>query len=184
MRGVYHADQIMGYYHVGRRSVKWLKRGASHILEVCLYNAYIIDQHDKVGSKKGDFLFFRIALAEELIGTFTTRVHSAGRPRTTTVEEIRLDCPKPLLPVVDGPKLECVVCCKVREVRGLTRREYRHESQIQCSLCGVHLCVAASRNCSQKYHTARRYWDFFLLSPLLPSPPPFFFILLLVRMHH
>ena len=52
--------------------MKWWKRGASHILEVCLYNAYIIDQHGKVGSEKRDCLSFRIALA--LIGTFTTRV--------------------------------------------------------------------------------------------------------------
>ena len=106
MRGVDHGDQMMGYYLVGRRSAKWWKRGASHILEVCLYNAYIIDQYGKVGSEKRDFLSFRIALAEELIGTFTTRVRSAGCPRTTTVEEeTRLDCTKPHLPVVDGPKL-------------------------------------------------------------------------------
>ena len=156
VRGVDHGDQMMGYYNIGRWSVKWWKRGYSFILEVCFYT---IQQHGKVASEKRDFLSFRIALAEELIGSFTSRVPT-GRPRSTTTEqEVRLDSTKPHLPIVEGPKLECVVCCKVREVRGLSRREYRPESQVRCSLCEVHLCLTSTRNCFYKYHTAARIWE-------------------------
>ncbi len=68
MRGVDHSDQMIGYYNIGRRSVKWWKRGSSHILEVCIFNAYTLDQHGKAGTEKRDYLAFRTALAEELIG--------------------------------------------------------------------------------------------------------------------
>ena len=113
-----------------------------------MFNSYVLDQHGKEGDLKRDYLSFRIELAEALIGSFTTRVRSAGRPRSTIVEEeIRLDNTKLHLPVVTGPKRDCLVCCKVREARGLSRSELRHESRIQCSVYDVHLCVTASRNC-------------------------------------
>ena len=162
MRCIDHGDQMMGYYNIGRRSVKWWKRGYSYILKVCFFDAYTIEQHGRVGSEKRDYLAFRIDLAEGLIGSFTSRMRSAGRPRSSTTEpEVRLDSTRPHLPVVEGLKHECVVCCKVREVRRLSRRECRHESKIKCSVCGVHLCIASARNCFMKYHTAQgRSQDF------------------------
>ena len=51
--------------------MKWWKRGSSHILEVCLFNSYVLDQHGKEGDLKRDYLSFRIELAEALIGSFT-----------------------------------------------------------------------------------------------------------------
>ena len=58
-----------------------------------------------------DYLAFRI-LAEALIGSFTTRVRSAGRPRSSVVEEeIRLDNTKLHLPVVNRPKIIFVFKC-------------------------------------------------------------------------
>ena len=40
------------------------------------------------------------------------------------------------------------MCNKVREMRGLSRKEYRHETNMMCSVCKVHLCVSKYRNCS------------------------------------
>ena len=94
MRGIDHGDHniMMGYYNIGRRSVKWWKRGYSYILEVCFFNAYTLEQHGRVGSDKRDYLAFRIDLAEGLIGSFASRMRSAGRPRSSTTEpEVRLD---------------------------------------------------------------------------------------------
>ncbi len=35
----------------------------------------------------------------------------------------------------------------------------RHETNIVCSVCKVHLCMKASRNCFKKYHTEEKYWS-------------------------
>ena len=55
MRAIDHGDQMMGY---SRRSVMWWNRGSSHILEVCLFNSYVLDQHGKEGDMKRDYLSF------------------------------------------------------------------------------------------------------------------------------
>ena len=47
---------------------------------------------------------------------------------------------------------------KVREKKGLTRKEYRHETHMMCSVCGVHLCITKDRDCFRKFHTQSIYW--------------------------
>jgi len=42
MRGVDRGDQLIGYYNIGRRSVKWLKQCFAHLVECTLLNAYIL----------------------------------------------------------------------------------------------------------------------------------------------
>ena len=82
MRGVDVGDQIMGYYQVGRRSLKWWKRAFWYLLDVAYLNSYIVYSHDKLTCKsRKRYLDFRIALAEALIGTFTGR-KQAGGPRS------------------------------------------------------------------------------------------------------
>ena len=163
MRGVDRGDQLIGYYNIGRRSRKWWKRVFSYIIEVAALNAYIIQKHGRPPSehhkKKHDYLEFRYALAEELIGSFTCRTARVGRSRSLEQQQaLCLDSSKSHLPLIDGPKRDCVVCLKVRDVRGLKRSEKgaRHESQIRCS---VHLCCTRERKCFYKYHTCVNYWE-------------------------
>ena len=123
MRGVDRGDQLIGYYNIGRRSKKWWKRVFGYLVEVAALNGYIIqrDGFPPAERKKHDYLEFRIALAEELIGSFTSRQHAVGRPRSLEHQQIlRLDSTQSHLPIIDGPSRKCVVCNKVREVRNLT----------------------------------------------------------------
>ena len=91
--------------------------------------------------KKHDYLEYRFVLAEELIGSFSSRANRLGWPRSVDSQEsLRKDSSKSYLPIIDRPKCECEVCKKVREVRGLKEKGARHESQIRCSVCDVHLC--------------------------------------------
>ncbi len=136
MRGVDHSDQMINYYNSGRRSVKWWKRGLSHILEVCILNAYTLHQFDKIGSSRQDFLSFRTTLADELIGSFTSRTRSislfpatAAATATASATALRLDNTKPHLPVF-GSKRDCAVCTRVGATRSQMRKQYRHESHI------------------------------------------------------
>ena len=162
MRGVDRGDQLIGYYNIGRRSRKWWKRVFGYAIEVAALNAYIIQKDGRPPSErsKHDYLEFRVALAEELIGSFTSRQLPAGRPRSVNHQQtLRLDPSKGHLPVLADSQRQCVVCNKVGEVRQLRRTEFRHETKVKCSVCDVNLCLIAARNCFFKYHSYVRYWE-------------------------
>ena len=89
MRGVHRGDQLIGYYNIGRRSRKWWKRVFGYVVEVAALNAYVIqkDGYLPAERKKHDYLEFRVALAEELIGSFCSRQH-IGRPRSHDHQQV------------------------------------------------------------------------------------------------
>ena len=158
MRGVDRGDQLIGYYNIGRRSRKWWKRVFSYLVEVAALNAYVLEKHTRIGTNKRDYLAFRLALAEELVGSFRGRSR-VGRPRSLDQLDVtRMDASRGHLPELGSSLLDCVVCLKVREIRRLSRSQYRHESKFRCSVCNVHLCISKERNCFKKYHTLVRYW--------------------------
>jgi len=100
------------------------------------------------GRDSRDYLAFRIALAEELVGSLSGR-RCIGRPRTLESQRLeRLDTFLGHWPEVVQEKQDCVVCSKVQEKRGLTRCQYRHGSRVVCSTCKVHLCVTSEREIS------------------------------------
>ena len=155
MRGIDRADQLMGYYNVGRRSKKWWKRVFAYLLEVSILNAYVL-QKFKTGETEKDFLSFRLALATQLVGTYR-RSHS-GRPRSLEHKQLlRLDTTRSHLPECVASKRDCVVCSKMRNKLGISRKEYRHESCIKRIVCDVHLCLNKERNCYKIYHTEVEY---------------------------
>ncbi len=70
-------------------------------------------EHQQRGRKKRDMLSFRLELAKELIGSFSSRHRSGGQPRS--VEHILLDRLNSNLghwPVHDK-KGNCVVCLAI-----------------------------------------------------------------------
>lgn len=134
-----------------RRSRKWWKRVFSYLVEVASLNAYVLD-------KQRDYLKFRLALAEELVGSYRGRTR-IGHPRSLNQMDVtRLDVSQGHWPELADMKRRCVVCIKVREMRGLTTVENRHESKFRCSSCNVHLCISKEREYFKKYHTLTRYW--------------------------
>ena len=110
MRGVDRGDQLVGYYNLGRRSKKWWKRVLYYIIEVAALNAYVLDKHAHTGRDSRDYLAFRIALAEELVGSFSGR-RRIGPPRSLESQRLeRLDTSLGHWPEVVQEKQECVVC--------------------------------------------------------------------------
>ena len=79
MRGVDRGDQLVSYYNVGRKSKKWWRRIFFYCVEVCILNSFCMEkmvrptEHQQRGRKKRDMLSFRLDLARELIGTFSSR---------------------------------------------------------------------------------------------------------------
>jgi len=156
MRGVDCSDQLMSYYNIGRRSTKWWKRIFAYLIEVACLNALRFeDSWTNRSAKSPSYLHFRLELLHRLISGYHGRSRR-GRP-SLSVYEPRLDQSLQHLPTY-GSSLECVVRNKVHEKRGLTRKEYRHETHMMCSVCGVHLCITKDRDCFRKFHTQSIYW--------------------------
>ena len=160
MRGVDRGDQLQTYYNIGRHSTKWWKRVFFYLVECAILNSYVMDghlrnvEHTQRGRKKRDVLQFRLELASELIGGFSSR-KSPGRSCSTELE--RLNGSLGHWPVHVKNKLDCVVCSAIICKKHLPRSKNRHESRIQCSHCKVHLCVAPGRDCFLKYHKLSDY---------------------------
>ena len=154
-RGVDRSDQLIGLYNVGRRSKKWWKRVFSHILECAILNAYVLDshihplEHALRGRRKRDFLTFRLQLAEELIGGFSSRKRAGRRASGEHQNLQRLKVDLGHWPQQSAKSRSCVVCNATKT---------RHETSIVCSVCKVHLCIHGSRECFKKYHTLVEYW--------------------------
>ena len=164
MRGVDRGDQLVTYYNLSRRSKKWWKRCFAHLVECSLLNAYVLDGlafpqlHAQKGSKKRDFLSFRLDVAMGLVSSFHSRKRT-GRPRSGEYSDIqRMDLQRGHWPVGTKRKAECVVCSKKRAKLHLQRSDCRHESRVICSYCDVHLCIDEDRKCFMKYHTDILYW--------------------------
>jgi len=93
LRGVDRGDQLIGYYNIGRRSAKWWKRCFLHVIECSLLNAYVLDGlahpdlHSIRGSKKRDFLSFRLEVAKDLIGSFRVK-KKPGHPRADEYSDL------------------------------------------------------------------------------------------------
>ena len=86
MREVDLNDQMEQYYNLGRSSIKWWKRIFYYLVESTILNSFIMESHVRTAehthvSTRRDYLTFRLVLASELIGTFTSRKR-LGRPRS------------------------------------------------------------------------------------------------------
>ena len=120
----------------------------------CVEKMFRSGEHQQRGRKIRDMLSFRLELAKQIIGSFSTRGRSAGRPRS--VEHLQLDRLNVNLghwPKHADKKGNRVVCLAVINKKKLSLVGNRHESRIQCEHCKVSLCVSSERNCFKKYHT-------------------------------
>lgn len=162
MRGVDRGDQLMCYYNIGRRSTKWWKRVFSYIVEVCALNACVLYKFAHTNrSSREDYLAFRISLGESLVGTFTSRSLSIGRPRSLEHQQLlRLDQSRQHFPecVAQEVRRDCVVCAEVGRRSHVPRSQSRSRTKFRCSVCKVFLCITHDRNCFLKYHTHTNYW--------------------------
>lgn len=154
MGGVDHGDQMRVYYNVGRRTRKWWKRTFAYIMEVSIFNAYVLESFVRLSSnRERDFLSFRLELEKALTGSFSSR-QRVGRPRSVGYGRLdRLNAELRHLPRFVERKRRCVVCLEKMRRGDLPTVGHRHETFVQCRDCGVHLCVARDRECYYLYHT-------------------------------
>ena len=127
-------------------------------VESTILNSFIMESHVRTAehthiSTRRDYLTFRLVLASELIGTFTSRKR-LGRPRSDEhAKRTRLNNNLDHYPRTVAKTKRCVVCEGTRRRKQPPERDNRHESRTLCSTCQVHLCTDDEHRCFEKYHT-------------------------------
>lgn len=174
MGGVGLLDGLVGRYRIHTKSKDVILRLFYHLIDVAVVNAYVL--HKRIHSQrlqssdvpsKDELLelpIFRRALAESLIRFGGKRGRGrpteSGRSTPTTTAEAR-NSPLPKMgkravhlpdelrfdgidhwPQV-GPKMYCKVC----------KKPNRAQTTFSCKKCGLNLCLTATKNCFEKYHT-------------------------------
>jgi hypothetical protein len=134
-----------------RRTVKGYRKIFFYLLDMCIFNAFIV--HRKITNKKKPYTDFRVDIASKLLETVELPAYSIrGRPASSTTP-LRLQGKNwahfPMhVPATEKKKnatKRCVVCYSQGK---------RSESAWQCKTCGVafHLPV-----CFEVYHTKSSY---------------------------
>ncbi|XP_067122000.1 piggyBac transposable element-derived protein 4-like [Centruroides vittatus] len=153
MGGVDLLDQHLHDYTVARkRGKKYYKKIFFQLLDISLYNAYVL--YKKNGGQKPNMLF-RLTLIERLITTYHTVTMASKHGRTRTAGPLRLTEKHfpDFIPPTDkkvAPTRCCVVCCK----KNKDGKKIRRETRYQCEQCQVAMCPAP---CFKIYHTKENF---------------------------
>lgn len=145
MGGVDRFDQLRERYAIGRRSVKWWHRLFYFFIDLAVINSF---QLKKLVCGKTDQLSFRLRLARQLIGSFSSRIKRgpvpvfmpAKRGVTGVPDEVRCTNVGRHIPKSSETRRRCRYCSTKREDK---------RTKIICSSCNVPLCVTP---CFSKFH--------------------------------
>ena len=155
MKGVDSFDQNLSYYTFYRKTVKWWKRTAFHLIHLAKVQAYLIYKMKVPGANQYKF---SIRLVEQLTETIP-----------------RLSSPPPAVPIVgerlsgqgkahypskipptesNAAPVKVCVCCSIRDPAKGGRYLHQKRSRSECRKCDVGLCYEP---CFEIYHEFKDY---------------------------
>ncbi|XP_071943879.1 piggyBac transposable element-derived protein 4-like [Antedon mediterranea] len=163
MNGVDKLDQCIGYYPFTRKSVKWTKKFFFYILQIAMYNAYVLYKCKLQSPQCKSLSDFITSVIRSMIkmedeeGNIVPVDEDAAviTPRTPTNDPAtRLDGimrnHSLKLIVGNGNKLYHTRVCRVCKKKGL-----RSETRYICGSCNIPLHKGA---CFTNYHSLRKYY--------------------------
>lgn len=157
MGGVDVSDQIVQYYTVIRKTVKWWRKLFFHLYNLAVANAYIL--HNKYAEKKYSQHDFRVEVARALI----EQAPNAPKPSKSGRKAVGDLCdrltgrhfPEFIQPQPgakkQNPTRVCYVCKPSKRRPGARKRK---ETRYCCPTCDKALCVVP---CFRIYHTYQNY---------------------------
>ena len=80
MGGVDLADQYMVYYAIGRKSMKWYRRVVWRLIEMTIFNSFVVYRNHQPPDERTRQLKFRIDLANALVTHLLDRRNDTIRP--------------------------------------------------------------------------------------------------------
>ena len=159
MGGVDVSDQLMGYYHFLRKSIKWWRKLWVHELNMLLMNSFILN--NKFG-KKMTHIAYREHLAAYLLQS------ALQRNVTQVLDELQMP-PNGLerlhgkhylehIPA-KGDKRSIPLTCKVcfigkKEAKKRNKAQKKKMTSYRCNICRVAICLEP---CFRAYHEYENY---------------------------
>lgn len=144
MGGVDLSDQYMTSYEIMRKSKKWYIKTFFHLLDMAIFNAFVVYNVIHV-DRKIKFLDFRIRLAKELIKEHGYTLTYARKKRFSHKNPITFANQHYPVALVAGEKSvrkRCALCYKNKKEKWVTT---------MCDICNnIPLCVIP---CFKTYHT-------------------------------
>jgi len=149
MGAVDKVDQMLEPYSVQRKGVKWYIKLFEHLMDVAVFNSFVVYKQCNVNSKLA-FLDYKLLLVENIV----LKYHFGG---AASPRGLLADCPLRLkarhfpshIPPSGKkaqPTRKCEVCSDAK---------MRHETRYMCLDCGsVPLCVDP---CFRLYHSVKFY---------------------------
>lgn len=150
MGAVDKIDMTLSSLHCVRKSTRWYKKYFFHLLDLAIYNAYIL--HKNTNEKIVTFEKFHLRLIKDILREYPPdrvetkggRSHSDDLPFRLTERHFLSSC------VTNenrkhSSRRRCVVC---------TKNNRRTDSRYECKKCNVGLCIEP---CFESYHTIQNY---------------------------
>ena len=160
MGGVDKSDQMIKYYEVLHKSLKYWKKIFLHMIDMAVYNAFIMFTQLQLENRRGERLTrpagyaqkdFRIELMRGLAGIGDDEdpplyVPPARAPPPSPPPDNPPDNPRHSshVPIILETRGNCPVC----RVSG-----HYNRCRYACEQCNVPLCISAERDCFKVYHS-------------------------------
>ena len=148
MGGVDHVDMQMSFSECIRKSVKWYKKVFFHLLDMAVYNAFVVYKlQNDLSPHLSDF---RLDLIREILTQFgsqrsTTIGRPPARPPSLRLTARHFPALIPQTTQLEQPRRRCVVC---------SSHDLRRVTQYMCPDCDAPLCIV---DCFKDYHTKTNY---------------------------
>lgn len=159
MGGVDHADQLNKYYTMTRKTIKWWKKLALHIINAAITNAYIL--HKKYHHHPLSHFNFRKELVRDLVAEHQRPSNLKGRrysgnPQTRLVDRhFPSEIPAQVGAKRKNPCRKCAVCNTSTGKRHQKGEATKVKStRYWCEDCATPLCVTP---CFKRFHTLKHY---------------------------
>ena len=153
MAGVDMSDQLISYFPMHRRQMKWWKKPFFHLLTLCIIQTMIVfNKHRRqFGRKRFSLDQVVKAILEDLPSENVELAEDRNVPR---IHLFRLTG-RHFAESITTRKL-CAVCYARNRARGATRTQLKggKRSRYWCSLCKKALCSAP---CFKVFHTVKNY---------------------------
>ena len=144
-------DQLRGYYPVGRSCYKYYRQIFWFLIDILICNAFVLCNYHRLGQGQCRLrqVDFRLSLAKQLIGGFSSTVSAAQSSKRRKIEAYALEqgnSAKHFIDKIKGRKRQCVQC---KREGARTPKGHPIETSFECVQCSVALCKEI---CFNDYH--------------------------------
>ena len=163
MGAVDHSDKVTKPFVTERKTVKWYKKVYFHLVDLAVYNSYIVwRSFDPTRSKS--YETFILKLVHEILEKNHQERKKIGRPLNLpiNVESTRQQAGNlghlPIKELNAGGKPKYVDCklCSGKPANSSSgnkeNKEVRHVTPYKCKECNVNLCIQGPNSCFLQYH--------------------------------